>query len=122
MAFCQITDMALLRAYVAEWRAQNGLPPKKGSAMATSTDDIQPWPKVPPPSHRQPEELALKYARQTRTAAVFIAWVVAAGLILSVILGVIGGVMIAKAVSDANTISSPPSSSCDYTNPNWPDC
>lgn len=90
--------------------------------MSTSTDDIKPWPQGPVPGHRAPDDLALRYARQTRTATVFIAWVVAAGLILSVVLGIIGGVMIAKAVSDANTISSPPSSSCDYTNPNWPDC
>ena len=90
--------------------------------MSTSTDDIKPWPQVPPPSHRQPEDLALKYARQTRTATAFLAWVVAIWIGISLILAIIGGVLLAHAVSDANTISSPPSSGCTIDNPAWPNC
>jgi hypothetical protein len=45
-----------------------------------------PAPQRPPtPSRAQPEDLALAYARQTRNAAVFIAWVVGIVMVLTLI-------------------------------------
>jgi hypothetical protein len=48
------------------------------------------------------ETAALKYARQTRTAAVFVAWVVGIFTVSSLIGGIIMGVSLIHAVNNSN--------------------
>jgi hypothetical protein len=49
------------------------------------------------------EPLELRYARQTRNATVFIAWVVAIGVAFSIIAGLVIGTSIAHSVSSSGT-------------------
>jgi membrane protein YqaA with SNARE-associated domain len=54
------------------------------------------------PSQQDKEPLALKYARQTGNATVFIAWVVAIGILFSVIAGLVIGIQIAHSVNNSS--------------------
>ena len=61
------------------------------------------------------ETAALKYARHTRNAVVFMAIVVAAGLVASLIIGIVIGVQVAK-LNGANSSGSGSSSSSNSSN------
>jgi hypothetical protein len=61
----------------------------------------------------------LKYARQTRSATMFIAWIVGIGVTISLILGIIVGVQTAKV---ANELSNNGTSNCLSQGGTNPDC
>ncbi len=66
----------------------------------------------------QGESLELRYARQTRNATVFIAWIVGVGVVISLIAGFIVGAQISHATTSIDDTST----SCDFSSPSWPDC
>jgi hypothetical protein len=81
-----------------------------------SDDTLQPR-LEPTPAEIQMTKL-LNYARQTRSATVFIAWIIGIGVVISLILGIIVGVQTAKV---ANELSNGGTSNCQSqggTNPN----
>ena len=93
-------DRLLQERYCAASGGQAPLRPASGAAA----------PQRPPmPSRAQPEDLALTYARQTRNAAVFIAWVVGIVMVLSLI----GVIVTANELSHlTNAINNGGSSNC----------
>ena len=82
-------------------------------------DMIRPVQPSAQPAPQQREPLELRYARQTRNAAVFIAWVVGIGVFFGFIGGIYGAVQIAKIGSAFGTSTS---TTCDISNPDWPNC
>jgi hypothetical protein len=74
--------------------------------------------RTPPHAGETPEQ---RYARQTRTAVVFIAWVVAVVVVLTLIFGIIAGVQLGKIQNELNNGGSTTNSDClsqGGTNPN----
>lgn len=62
-----------------------------------------------------------KYARHTRNATVFIAIVIAAQIVVALAVGIFIAVTLSSAVSTTTNFGSN-STSCDITNPDWPNC
>ena len=56
-------------------------------------------------------ELA-KYARQTRNATVFIAWIIGVGVAIALVFGIILGIQTAKVANELNTNGGGTSSNC----------
>jgi hypothetical protein len=54
----------------------------------------------------------LEYARQTRSATMFIAWIIGIGVAVALVLGIIVGVQTAKVASELNNSGSGTSSNC----------
>lgn len=74
--------------------------------------------RTPPHGGETPEQ---RYARQTRTAVVFIAWVVGVVVVLTLIFGIIAGVQLGKIQNELNNSGSATNSNClsqGGTNPN----
>jgi t-SNARE complex subunit (syntaxin) len=79
--------------------------------------------------YTQPESTAadiqmtklVEYARQTRSATLFIAWIIGIGVAISLILGIIVGVQTAKVANELNN-GGTSSSNCVSQGGTNPDC
>ena len=73
-----------------------------------------------PPRHNPSEPTAadiqmtklVEYARQTRSATMFMAWIIGIGVAAALVLGIIVGVQTAKVASELNNSGSGTSSNC----------
>jgi hypothetical protein len=70
--------------------------------MTTHPSPFPPYQQVPPRG-RDLEPPELKYARQTRTAVVVIAWIAGVVFIASMAWGIILGIQVAKMSNELNT-------------------
>ena len=64
----------------------------------------------------------VEYARQTRSATVFIAWIIGIGMAISLVLGIIVGVQTAKVANELNNGGSTSTSNCQSQGGTNPGC
>ena len=67
-------------------------------------------PAIIPDDHYQRQ--LVEYARQTRSATMFIAWIIGIGVAIALIIGIIVGVQTAKVASELNNNGTSTSSNC----------
>ena len=102
-----------------EPKHQPSFTPQPPASTATDGEPSRNQPPGPTAADIQMTKL-VEYVRQTRTATMFIAWVIGIGVAISLILGIIVGVQTAKVANELNGNSI--SSNCLSQGGSNPDC